>query len=67
MTTWVIRILYCCGLCFGIDLYARPERYERFWCRFSSKRPYTLSRLAGAVLILVSVLFELGMDVFLPG
>ena len=67
MRDWIIRIVYCIGLVLGIHLYGHPERYERFWCRFSSKRAHTISRLVGVLLILVSVLFKLGADVFLPG
>jgi len=66
MTDWIIRIVYIIGLVLGIDLYGHPERYERFWNSLCSKRAHTLSRLAGVLLILVSVLLELGADVFLP-
>ncbi len=66
MTEWIIRVVYIIGLVLGIDLYGHPERYERIWNRLSPKRAHTLSRLAGVLLILVSVLFALGVDVFLP-
>ena len=66
MQDWIMRIVCGFGLVLGIHLYGHPERYERFWCRFSSKRAQTISRLVGVLLILVSVLVELGADVFLP-
>ena len=67
MRAWFLHLIYIPLLVLGIHLYGHPERYERFWGRFSAKRAHALSRLAGAVLILVSVLFALGADVFLPG
>ena len=67
MSDWIIRIVYITILVMGIDLYGHPERYERFWGRFSPKRAHTISRLVGVLLILVSILFVLGADVFLPG
>ena len=66
MTDWIIRVVYIIGLVLGIDLYGHPERYERFWGRICPKRAHTLSRMAGVLLILVSVLFALGADVILP-
>ena len=67
MRDWIIRIVCSIVLVLGIHLYGHPERYEQFWGRFSPKRAHTISRLVGALLILVSILFELGADVFLPG
>ncbi len=67
MRNWIIRIVYITVLVLGIHLYGHPERYERFWGRFSQQRAHTISRLVGALLILISILFVLGADVFLPG
>ena len=66
MRNWIIRIVYIAVLVLGIHLYGHPERYEQFWGRFSPKRAHTISRIAGVLLILVSILFALGADVFLP-
>ena len=67
MEAWIIRIARGIVLVFGIHLYGHPEHYEQFWGRFSPKRAHTISRLVGVLLILVSILFELGANVFLPG
>jgi len=67
MRDWIIRIVYITVMVLGIHQYGHPERYERFWRRFSPKRGQTISRLVGVLLILVSILFVLGADVFLPG
>ena len=65
MRAWLVRLVYIPLLVLGIHLYGHPERYERVWSRFSAKRAHALSRLAGVVLILVSVLFALCANVFL--
>ena len=67
MSGWIIHIACAVGLVLGIRLYGYPERYERFWGKFSQQRAHTISRLMGVLLILASILFELGADVFLPG
>ena len=64
MRIW-LRLIYIPLLVLGIHLYGHPERYERFLGRFGAKRTHTISRLAGVLLILVSVLFALGANVFL--
>ncbi len=66
MTAWIIRVVYIIGLVLGIDLYGHPERYERLWNCLSPEHAHTISRLAGVLLILISVLFVLGWEVFLP-
>jgi len=66
MRAWLIRVIYFLLLALGLNLYARPERYERFWSRLSHKRAHTISRLVGVLLIVISTLFVLGADVFLP-
>ena len=60
MSDWFIRMIYIVILVLGINLYGYPQRYERFWRCFSPNRAQTLSRVAGVVLILASVLFALG-------
>lgn len=67
MRNWIIRIVYITVLVLGIHLYGHPERYERFLGWFSPKRAHTISRLVGVLLIVISILFVLGADVFLPG
>ena len=65
MSDWTIRIIYIVVLVLGIHLYGHPQRYEHFWSRFSPNRAHTISRIAGVVLILASVLFKLSTNVFL--
>ena len=65
MRAWLVRLIYIPLLVLGIHLYGHPERYERVWERFSRRHAHTISRLAGVVLILVSVLFALCANVFL--
>ena len=65
MSDWIIRIIYIVVLVLGINLYGYPQRYERLWRRFGPNRAHTLSRIAGVVPILISVLFIASANVFL--
>ena len=65
MSDWIIRIIFLVGLVLGVNLYRHPQRYEHFWSRFSPNRAHALSRIAGVVLILASVLFKVSANVFL--